>query len=59
MSLSINGNPFSSFLGAKRQIVIPPLLKQNKNEVKLISQRVKDSLQKNDIEASIAGPAEW
>lgn len=59
MSLSLNGTPFSSFLGSKRQIVITPLLKPGKNEIKIVSQRVKDSFHRNDIEASIAGPAEW
>lgn len=39
--------------------MITPFLKQGKNEIKLISSRVKYSVEKNDIEFVVAGPAEW
>jgi len=55
----VNGTPLNSFLLAKRGIVITPFLKQGKNEIKLISSRVKNSVEKNDIEFEVAGPAEW
>ena len=55
----VNGTPFTSFLGPKRQLVITPLLKPGKNEVKIVSHRVKDSIEENDIECFIGGPAEW
>ena len=55
----VNGTPFNSFLLAGRQIVITSLLKPGRNEIKLVSARVKDSIRNNDIEFEIAGPAEW
>ena len=55
----VNGTPLNSFLLAKRGMVITPFLKQGKNEIKLISSRVKNSIRNNDIEFDIAGPAEW
>jgi hypothetical protein len=55
----VNGTPLNSFLLAKRGIVITPFLKQGKNEIKLISSRVKNSVKNNDIEFEVAGPAEW
>lgn len=55
----VNGTPLNSFLLAKRGMVITPFLKQGKNEIKLISSRVKHSIEKNDIEFEVAGPAEW
>lgn len=53
------GTPLNSFLLAQRGVVITPFLKQGKNEIKLISSRVKHSVRKNDIEFEVAGPAEW
>ena len=44
---------------AERQIIITPFLKPGKNEIKLVSGRVKDAIEKNDIMFSILGPAEW
>ena len=55
----INGTPLNSFLLAGRQVVITSLLKPGKNEIKLVSARVKDSIRNNDIEFEIGGPAEW
>ena len=55
----VNGTPLNSFLLAKRGMVITPFLKQGKNEIKLISSRVKNSVKNNDIEFEVAGPAEW
>ncbi len=58
-TLFINGTPLNTFLIASRQIVITPLLKQGKNEIKLISTRVKNLIRNNDISLEVAGPAEW
>lgn len=55
----VNGSPLNTFLLAKRAPVITPFLKQGKNEIKLISSRVKNGIKNNDIEFEIAGPAEW
>ena len=55
----VNGTPLNSFLLAKRGTVITPFLKQGKNEITLVSSRVKNSIRNNDIEFDIAGPAEW
>ena len=58
-TVSVNGTPFNSFLLAGRQIVITSLLKLGKNEIKLVSARVKDSIKNNDVIFEVAGPAEW
>jgi hypothetical protein len=55
----VNGTALNSFLLGDRQIVITPLLKPGKNEVKLVSTRVKDSLRGNDVKLMVGGPAEW
>lgn len=55
----INGTPLNSFNLPKRQIVITSLLKDGRNEIKLVSTRVKNSIKNNDIAFQISGPAEW
>lgn len=55
----VNGTPLNSFMLAERQIIITPFLKPGKNEIKLVSSRVKNAIEKNDIKFSILGPAEW
>lgn len=55
----VNGTPLNTFLLAERTLVITPFLKPGKNEIKLVSSRVKYSIKDNDIEFSIAGPAQW
>ncbi|MBI4455035.1 MAG: hypothetical protein HY644_03955 [Acidobacteria bacterium] len=55
----INGTPFNSFTLQDRTIVITSLLKPGKNEIKLISSRVKNSIKDNDIGFEVLGPAEW
>jgi len=55
----VNGTPLNSFLLAERQIVITSMLKPGKNEIKLVSARVKDSIENNDVIFEVAGPAEW
>lgn len=55
----VNGTALNSFLLGDRQIVITPLLKPGKNEVKLVSSRVKNAISENDIKMSVGGPAEW
>jgi hypothetical protein len=55
----VNGTPLNSFLLEGRQVVITPLLKQGKNEIKLVASRVKNAVRQNDIAVSVAGPAEY
>ena len=52
----VNGVPLNGFLGARRQIVVTPLLKQGKNELRIVSARVKDALEDNDIQVELGGP---
>lgn len=55
----INGTPLNTFTRAARQLVVTSLLHPGKNEVKLVSKRVPNSIKGNDIEFDVAGPAEW
>jgi hypothetical protein len=53
----INGTALSTFVGNKRNVVVTPLLKAGKNELKLATARVKDSTANNDIRLQLVGPA--
>ncbi len=55
----VNGTPLNSFLLSARQVVVTSLLKAGKNEIKLVSNRVKNSVKNNDIKCYIGGPAMW
>jgi hypothetical protein len=55
----VNGTIVSSFLGVERRARITPYLKPGRNEVRLITGRVKNSFAGNDIRIDVAGPAEW
>jgi Zn-dependent protease with chaperone function len=55
----VNGTALNSFLLEPRSVVITSLLKKGRNEIKLVSTRVKNSIKNNDIQFEIAGPAEW
>lgn len=55
----VNGTPLPTFMVASRQAVITPFLKQGKNEIKIISARVPNVIQNNDVLFEVAGPAEW
>jgi hypothetical protein len=55
----VNDTPLNSFILAERQVVITPLLKKGKNEIKLVSSRVDNAVYANDIILSVAGPAEY
>ena len=55
----VNDTPLNSFILAERQVVITPLLKKGKNEIKIVSSRVANAIQANDIVLSVAGPAEY
>lgn len=57
--VSVNGTPLNSFTLQGRSIVITSLLKPGKNEIKLISTRVKNTISSNDIKFQVLGPAEW
>lgn len=59
-AIIVNGTPFSSLMGPDRnQLVITGLLKKGKNEVKVITHRVRGGMCKNDIEIQIGGPADY
>lgn len=58
-TVSVNGTMLNSFTTAARDIIITPLLKPGKNEIRLISTRVPNVIANNDVEFAIAGPAEW
>jgi hypothetical protein len=58
-SVLVNETALTSFYGGKRVLVITSLLKPGKNEVKIVTHRVKDSIKNNEINGSIIGPAEW
>lgn len=58
-TVSVNGTPLSSFFLPARQLVITPLLKPGNNDLALVTHRIQDSCQRNDIDISIAGPARW
>jgi hypothetical protein len=54
----VNDTPLNTFMLATRQIVVTSLLKEGRNEIRLVSSRT-GSIRNNDIEFSVAGPAEW
>ena len=60
-TIFINGTPLNSFVVAERQVVITPLLKQGKNEVKLVTTRVDGAVlsDNNGLSFTIAGPARY
>jgi hypothetical protein len=55
----LNGTPFNSFMTGTRQVVVTSLLKPGRNELKLVSNRIGNAISANDVEFSLAGPAEW
>jgi len=55
----LNGTPFNSFMVGTRQIVVTSLVKPGRNELKLVSNRILNAISSNDVEISLAGPAEW
>jgi len=57
--VSVNGTPLNSFMLEARQIVVTSLLKEGRNEVKIVSSRVKNEFRNNDIQVSLGGPAEY
>jgi hypothetical protein len=55
----VNGQAFNTFLGGKRQLVITPYLRQGKNTIKVVSQRVPNVLATNNVKCWVGGPAEY
>ena len=45
----VNGHALSTFLGHERQVVITPYLKKGENMIKLVSARVPDAMENNDV----------
>jgi Mg-chelatase subunit ChlD len=58
-TVHVNGTPLNSFTLEERQIVVTPFLKEGKNEVRIISDRVQNAYADNDILFSLIGPVEW
>jgi len=56
LAVFVNGTPLNAFLGEDREVVITPYLKEGKNEVKIVSSRVKDAIADNDIDVQVIGP---
>ncbi len=55
----VNDTPLNSFLLEKRQVVITPLLKQGRNEIRIVSNRVPNAIGDNDIRFEVSGPARY
>lgn len=55
----VNGTPLSTFTSNARDVVITPLLRPGRNEIKVASRRIAGIVQDNDIEFMVFGPVEW
>ncbi len=55
----VNGTPLNSFVLRRRQLILTPLLKEGKNELRIVSNRVADVISGNKMELIVAGPAEY
>lgn len=55
----VNGTPLNTFVGSSRQVVITPLLKEGKNEVRITSSRVRNALAENDVTVDVTGPVAY
>jgi hypothetical protein len=56
----VNGTALTTFLGTKRNtVVVTPLLKKGKNEVRLVSSRIPNALDNNAVSFHVGGPAEY
>ena len=55
----VNGAALNTWMIVARDVVITSFLKQGKNEIKLVSTRVKNSIRANDTVFQVLGPAEW
>lgn len=55
----VNDTPLNSFVLEKRQVVITSLLKQGRNEIRIVSSRVPNAIADNDINFEVSGPARY
>ena len=55
----VNDTPLNSFLLDTREVVITPLLKQGRNEIRIVSSRVPNAIEDNDINFEVSGPARY
>ena len=55
----VNGTGLNTFTAQPRQVVITPLLRKGHNEIRIVSSRVENCLNDNDVWVSVSGPAEW
>jgi hypothetical protein len=59
-TITVNDTQFTSFLGNGRtQLVITPFLHAGKNQIRIVTHRVKNLLESNDFTVQIGGPAEY
>jgi hypothetical protein len=58
-TVAVNGTWLNTFMLAERQVVITSLIKPGKNEIKIVSNRVSNTIRDNDYNIMVAGPAEW
>jgi hypothetical protein len=58
-TVAVNGAWLNTFMLAERQVVITSLIKPGKNELKIVSNRVANTIRDNDYNIMVAGPAEW
>jgi hypothetical protein len=58
VTVFVNGTPLNTFV-KRREVVVTPLLKKGKNEIRIVSTRVTDCLADNTTRVMLAGPAEW
>lgn len=64
VTVYVNGSPLNSFLGQKRQVVITPLLKEGKNELKIVASHVDNaqtsqSKADSDVTIEVIGPLQY
>jgi len=55
----VNGTILTSFVGVDRQVRITPYLRPGKNDIRLITNPVKNALRENDLRINVSGPAQW
>jgi hypothetical protein len=58
-TVAVNGTWLNTFMLAERQVVITSLVKPGRNELKIVSNRVKNTIRDNDYDIMVGGPAEW
>ncbi|HZQ91872.1 MAG TPA: hypothetical protein VFA60_08785 [Terriglobales bacterium] len=55
----LNGAALNSITLQERNMVVTDLIKPGRNELRIVSTRIKDAIKNNDEEIEILGPASW